>query len=242
MTEEMVTDSLATYFLCLSFFTILAFVLLLLYVPLSFGLVNAFWHKVKGDDTSVIKDMFQSWKQNFWSAIGFTILLSLIGYGIVLAGIIAGAILLIIMVSSGVVSLDILSNLGAINYSEEGKSAVLIVVLIVIAIYTLIFAFAFVIEYMYCMTYYIKEDNPDKSIASCMKESRLLMKGKKWRLFVLDLTFIGWALLSILTLGIGCLWLYPYIYTTRACFYKDIAGIKDTKTIIEETTVIEPIE
>jgi uncharacterized membrane protein len=49
-----------------------------------------------------------------------------------------------------------------------------------------------------------------------------MMQGRKMKLFLLDLSFIGWILLSILTLGIGLLWLLPYIYSARAAFYEDI--------------------
>ena len=49
-----------------------------------------------------------------------------------------------------------------------------------------------------------------------------MMKGRKWSLFCLELSFIGWALLCVLTLGIGNLWLAPYIYTSQASFYQNI--------------------
>ena len=49
-----------------------------------------------------------------------------------------------------------------------------------------------------------------------------MMKGHKFDLFWLFLSFIGWILLSILTLGIGLLWLAPYMYTAQAAFYEDV--------------------
>ena len=48
------------------------------------------------------------------------------------------------------------------------------------------------------------------------------MEGNKMRLFMLDLSFIGWFFLSLLTLGIGSLWLTPYMQTAHAEFYKDL--------------------
>jgi uncharacterized membrane protein len=47
-------------------------------------------------------------------------------------------------------------------------------------------------------------------------------------LFLLSLSFIGWALLCILTLGIGFLWLIPYINVSVAKFYQDIKGEEET--------------
>ena len=49
-----------------------------------------------------------------------------------------------------------------------------------------------------------------------------MMKGHKFDLFWLYLSFIGWILLSILTLGIGLLWLAPYMQTAMAAFYEDV--------------------
>ena len=48
------------------------------------------------------------------------------------------------------------------------------------------------------------------------------MNGKKTKLFLLQLSFIGWVILSILTLFIGFIFLYPYIYTTLSKFYKEL--------------------
>jgi len=59
------------------------------------------------------------------------------------------------------------------------------------------------------------------------------MKGKKGKLFLLDLSFIGWFLLCILTLGIGLLWLYPYILTSRAAFYEDVKTAYESGNITE---------
>ena len=49
-----------------------------------------------------------------------------------------------------------------------------------------------------------------------------MMDGNKWRLFCLDLSFIGWYLLSILTLGILALWISPYNMMARAEFYESL--------------------
>lgn len=48
------------------------------------------------------------------------------------------------------------------------------------------------------------------------------MDGFKAKLFFLDLSFIGWHFLSIITFGIGYLWLTPYISATKAAFYQNL--------------------
>lgn len=76
--------------------------------------------------------------------------------------------------------------------------------------------------YSYAMTQYIMEDNPELSNNAAIEESMRMMDGHKWELFCLHLSFIGWALLCILTLGIGMLWLMPFMETAQAAFYEDL--------------------
>ncbi|MHC4215736.1 MAG: DUF975 family protein, partial [Planctomycetota bacterium] len=75
----------------------------------------------------------------------------------------------------------------------------------------------------YAMTYYIITDNESIGALDAITASKELMRGNKWKLFCLGLRFIGWSLLCILTLGIGYLWLTPYIATSFAKFYDDIS-------------------
>jgi uncharacterized membrane protein len=76
--------------------------------------------------------------------------------------------------------------------------------------------------YSYAMTPYLLYDNPSLSAEELICTSMKMMKGHKMKLFLLDLSFIGWALLCILTLCIGFLWLVPYTYSARAAFYEDL--------------------
>jgi uncharacterized membrane protein len=73
----------------------------------------------------------------------------------------------------------------------------------------------------YSMTPFILRDT-DLSYNAAIERSMKLMDGHKWRLFVLELSFLGWALLCILTFGIGYLWLEPYVATTLSEFYNDL--------------------
>ena len=92
-----------------------------------------------------------------------------------------------------------------------------------VALWSLLFVIPGIIAaYSYAMTDYILAENPDMTAREAIAESKRLMKGNKWRLFCLELSFIGWALLSILTLGIGSLWLVPYTQAAYAAFYRDI--------------------
>lgn len=84
-------------------------------------------------------------------------------------------------------------------------------------------------SYSYSQSYFIYKDlATHKDVrtmgaTSFISESRNLMKGHKARLFWLDISFIGWYLLGFLTLGIGLLWINPYVQATKAAFYDDLA-------------------
>ena len=70
---------------------------------------------------------------------------------------------------------------------------------------------------------YILADNPGMGIMDVIKASWNMMKGHKWELFVLDLSFLGWILLDIITLGIlGLFYVNPYIFSTHAAFYEAV--------------------
>ena len=75
-------------------------------------------------------------------------------------------------------------------------------------------------SFSYAMTYFIINDHPEYSLNQAITESRRMMDGHKMEYFILCLSFIGWFILSCITLGIGFLWLIPYFYTTSAAFTK----------------------
>lgn len=103
---------------------------------------------------------------------------------------------------------------------------------LLMTLYTILWMLLFIIPgivkgYAYAMTPYVMNDRPDLDADDCIHESRMMMKGYKWKLFCLDLSFIGWAILCIFTLGIGLLWLQPYIEASHAQFYKELKAKKE---------------
>ncbi|MGE6537486.1 DUF975 family protein [Bacillus luti] len=78
-------------------------------------------------------------------------------------------------------------------------------------------------SFSYAMTYFILNDHPEYTANQAITESRRMMNGHKMDYFLLCLSFIGWFILSILTIGIGFLWLAPYFYATSAAFYEEIS-------------------
>lgn len=82
----------------------------------------------------------------------------------------------------------------------------------------------------YSQTYFIYKDANDNgqadnySLTDYITRSRQLMVGNKWRYFVLQLSFIGWWFLAVITWGIGLIWIYPYYKLTMTNFYRDLVA------------------
>lgn len=94
------------------------------------------------------------------------------------------------------------------------------IAIVIFALLTVIYSIWILV--MYSQVNFIILDNPKFDVIDAMRHSRTLMDGKKWKFILMILSFLGWILLCILTLGIGFLWLMPYLYTTLAAFYCDI--------------------
>lgn len=78
-------------------------------------------------------------------------------------------------------------------------------------------------SYSYSMTPYIMAEHPEYGANYAIGLSKEMMRGNRWRLFCMQLSFIGWVLLSLLTLGIGLLWVGPYMEAANAAFYRDVS-------------------
>ena len=75
----------------------------------------------------------------------------------------------------------------------------------------------------YAMTPFILEEHPEMTASEAIKASMKLMDGHKMDLFILGLTFLGWEILACLTMGIGFLFLNPYMNAAYAAFYRSIS-------------------
>ena len=85
--------------------------------------------------------------------------------------------------------------------------------------------------YSYCFAPFISMDNENLTAEECIEQSMKMTQGYKMKLFLLDLSFIGWYLLCIVTLGIAILWVVPYHEAARIALYEDI---KAQPQVIEE--------
>lgn len=89
-------------------------------------------------------------------------------------------------------------------------------------LWTLLFIIPGIVKsYEYQMISYLLADNPQMTKEQAFEESKRMMQGQKWKAFVLDLSFIGWNILSALTLGIlGIFYVQPYMDATHAALYE----------------------
>lgn len=93
-------------------------------------------------------------------------------------------------------------------------------------------------SFYYKLAYLIAVDNPDMTSKNAVLKSEELMTGNRSKLFWLQLSFIGWAILSAFTFGIGMLWLAPYMQFAIIAFYKYISGNNqniEAKVVTDDT-------
>lgn len=95
------------------------------------------------------------------------------------------------------------------------------------SVFTFLWSLLFIIpgiiaSLSYSMVYFIALDNLELSALDVIRKSKEMMRGHKGEYFVLGLSFIGWGILGIFTLGILYLWLIPYMQVTMANFYNEL--------------------
>ena len=99
-----------------------------------------------------------------------------------------------------------------------------------VGLYTFLWSLLFIIpgiikSISYSMSMYILAENKGKSATECINESKAITEGHKAELFVLGLSFIGWAFLCVLTFGIAGIWVVPYINVTFANAYRSLKPV-----------------
>lgn len=98
---------------------------------------------------------------------------------------------------------------------------------LLVGLYTFLWSLLLIVpgiikSYSYALTSFVLLDHPEMKYNAAIEESMRLMKGHKKDLFMIDLTMIGWAILSLLTFGIGFLFLGPYNAEAHAHFYEGL--------------------
>lgn len=195
---------------------IVSLILFLLEVPLSVGLMFSFIKLKRNEEVNpfeFIKLGFENFGRSW--AIYLRILLKMI---LPIICIVAAIILYSVMLVGSTAGMLFGNASIGIGWIITG-----------IAIYVAAIAYAVVIGLLYALAFNIAYDNPAMSAKDAVNESARLMKGHRGDFFVLNLSFIGWAILSCFTFGIGLLWLIPYMQVSLVCFYDEVLELDGNK-------------
>ena len=128
--------------------------------------------------------------------------------------------------------------MAAFSVFTENRFGPELINFVLVSIFTFLWTWLLIIPgiikaYSYSMTPYIVKDMvaSDKQVGATdgINASKELMKGHKMNLFIFDLSFLGWNILTAITCGLGYLWVTPYYQTAKANFYRHIAGDKFLK-------------
>lgn len=205
-------------------------ILFVISTPISYGLLVSFMKLKRGEEvgyTDFLSNGFSSFAK-VWAVFGNMVLKMILPI-----------CLLVVFIVLMVVSLG--GSVFSAVLAESGSGVAGFGFLAFISFIGYIASLIYVIVkgYLYSLSYYILNDNPNMTGKEIVEKSENLMRGNRWRFFWLGLTFIGWAILAAFTLGIGMLWLMPYMMVAMICFYEDLADkntapVNDTEVKTEE--------
>ncbi len=195
-------------------------------VPISYGLVAMYIKLKRGEEVGYV-DFLTIAFENIGKTWGVTW-----GVAFKLLPLIIGLVISII-----VLSVSIAGAAGSAIYgSASGLGGFGFVGIIAFIAYIVCLIFMIPKSLLYALVFQILYDNPNMTGKEVAEESARLMMGHRWQLFWLQLTFIGWSILAAFTLGIGYLWLIPYVMVTIVCFYEELSG----NTVKSEPTTSTP--
>ena len=192
---------------------IFSIALVVVEVPLAFGFIISYYKLFNGEDVKAF-DFLQSGFSSFKRAwlVSLNVLLKMIVPIII-------TVVGMILFSSSIAVAGV--SLLAGSSSLGGSVALAIIGGI---IYSVGMIWSTVKSYYYQLAYVVAIDNEELSNKEVVAKCKEIMQGKRWKLFCLQLSFIGWAILASITFGIGMLWLIPYIQLSLVSFYEDAIG------------------
>ena len=116
------------------------------------------------------------------------------------------------------------------GYSDFGSSVLVVIITgLFTALWSLLFVVPGIIKAIsYSQAYYIVAENKGISATEAINRSKAMMHGHKMDFFVLQLSFIGWGLLGVMTCGIAFIWIAPYMNATYVNFYNSIKPVEYT--------------
>ena len=204
--------------------------------PLAFG-TALFFLKVSKGEKGEVEDLFHAFKSK--EAFSFSLIAYLFTLIIIIPVFVVCSILWVTLFVGDFENIASLINSGTASLIDNGTTTPYAmdpsflteyssplfdsgIGTIILSALIIIFVPITILSLLLSQVYFILADQKTKSASEAIKMSWNVMKGKKIKLFLLQLSFIGWAILSVFTFFIGLLFLYPYMLTTYAKFYQNL--------------------
>ena len=205
--------------------------------PLAFG-TALFFLKVSKGEKGEVEDLFHAFKSK--EAFSFSLIAYLFTVIIIIPVFVVCSILWVTLFVGDFENIASLINSGTASLIDNGITSAPYTIdpsfiteyssplfgsgigTIILSALIIIFVPITILSLLLSQVYFILADQKTKSASEAIKMSWNIMKGKKMKLFLLQLSFIGWAILSVFTFFIGLLFLYPYMLTTYAKFYQNL--------------------
>ena len=204
--------------------------------PLAFG-TALFFLKVSKGEKGEVEDLFHAFKSK--EAFSFSLIAYLFTLIIIIPVFVVCSILWVTLFVGDFENIASLINSGTASLIDNGTTTPYAmdpsflteyssplfdsgIGTIILSALIIIFVPITILSLLLSQVYFILADQKTKSASEAIKMSWNIMKGKKMKLFLLQLSFIGWAILSVFTFFIGLLFLYPYMLTTYAKFYQNL--------------------
>lgn len=204
---------------------ILSLAELIIEIPLGFGLIYALVKVYNGEDVSAFDFVslgFNNFKKSWGVSLNVAlkmllpIILMIVSYFLIFGALIFAA------------SSAILSPSSATSAASTG--GIVSIIGFILLIGSMIWAITKSFYYQLAML--IAIDNADMSSKDAVLKSQELMTGNRGKLFCLQFSFIGWSILATITLGIGFLWLLPYMQFAIIAFYKHLNGDSSNNEVV----------
>lgn len=192
---------------------IISLIVTIIEVPLGFGLIAAFFKVYHNEEVGAF-DFFNLGFSNFKKAwfISLRILLKMI------------VPIILIIISYVLIAFGTIGTLGAAFYSSSASAGFGFLAIIGFILLIVSIVWAITKSYYYQLAYLLAIDNSDLTATEAVEKSAELMTNKRSKLFCLQLSFIGWAILAVIPFCIGFLWLLPYVQFSIIAFYKFVTG------------------
>ena len=187
--------------------------------PMIYALTYMYYHSSK-DEKINQKMLLIGFKERFGDSFLAQILVL---FAQMIPMLIVGIVVSIVMgatLSMGIAAIGMGGGYPAVGMGMGGASAagpIIAFILMIVAIIASLY-----IYYGLCLTVYILMREPGKTAVQAIKKSWVMMKGQALRVFIFDLSYIGWFILSALTAWLLLIWVAPYYLSSKMVLFNDI--------------------